>query len=156
LLRLSRLTLPISRDDARIFFNDAVTIAKEIDEEAIDQVDFLSVAAKSATFANPTKSRKTANEVYAFVSGVSERLAGHDRFPWRSGVSCITRLDVPLALAAIARWADDATVSLETTLGEFLRVALQANLVSAPVAESLVLLVSSIDSDVWKELAIHA
>jgi hypothetical protein len=153
LIRLSRLVRPLSRDEPEILFNDAVGITKEIDEEAVDQIDFLAAAAERASIADPATRRNIAHNVYTFVTGASERLSARDRFPWRSGVSCITHLDGPLALAAVARWADDGTIGLETTLSDFLRAALQKNLVSVPLAQSLALLVSSVDSDVWKELA---
>src|SRR5262249_36405862 len=64
LIRLSRLVRPLSKSDAEILFNDAVGITKEIDDEAVDQIDFLAAAAEHASLTDPAKCRAIAHNVY--------------------------------------------------------------------------------------------
>jgi hypothetical protein len=50
LIKLSRLLLHVSRDDAGPVFDQAITIAKELDREAIDQIDAIAQCALRAEF----------------------------------------------------------------------------------------------------------
>lgn len=123
LICLCRLTLPVSRDDAAVLFNDAVAIAKEIDREAFDQIDFMSVLADHSYLPEQRDRKKIATDIFAFVSGAAERL-DYEHFPWKSAVHALTCVDDAVALAAICRWADDGTVKLDETFDRYLLTAL--------------------------------
>ncbi|MBI2353660.1 MAG: hypothetical protein HYV06_01300 [Deltaproteobacteria bacterium] len=156
LIRFCRLILPISRDDAAALFNDAVMIAKEIDREAFDQLDFLSVLADQACIPTQHDSRIIASNIFTFISGVAERLSGYDHFPWRSAVHALTCVNNRAALAAICRWADDGTVSLHETLNQYLLTALKRDNISLEVASSLALLIGGSGGTLWQELVCRA
>lgn len=156
LIRFCRLLLPISRDDAAVFFNDAVMIAKEIDREAFDQIDFLSVLADRADLSAQRDSRTIASDIFTFISGAAERLSGYDHFPWNSAVHALTCVDNRAALAAICRWADDGTVYLHETLSQCLLTALKRDGISIEVASSLALLVGGSGRNLWSELVSRA
>lgn len=156
LIRFCRLILPISRDDAAVFFNDAVLIAKEIDREAFDQIDFLSVLADRANISVQRAKRTIASDIFTFISGVAERLSGYDHFPWRSAVHALTCVDNKAALAAICRWADDGTVALYETLDHYLLTALKRDNISLDVASSLSLLNGGSGGNLWHELVSRA
>lgn len=155
--RLSRLILPVSRDDAESLFNDAVNIAKEIDQEAFDQIAFVSVLTERVGISEQCDRKTTiAADILAFISGVAERLSGHDGFPWRLAVHALTCVDEATALAAISRWADDGTVGLDDTLDQFLMTALQRGIISPEVSTSLALLIGGSGGDLQKELVSRA
>ena len=156
LIHLCRLILPISRDDAAALFNDAVGIAKEIDQEAFDQIDFLSVLADRAHMSVQHEHKTIATDIFTFVSGAAERLSGYDHFPWQSAVNALTCVNDTVALAAICRWADDGTVALDQTLDNYLLTALQRGIISLEVASSLTLLVGGSGEKLWKELVSRA
>jgi len=152
IIHLSRLILPISRDDAESLFNDAVGIAKEIDREAFDQIDFVSVLTERARISEQSDRRTIAADIFAFVSGAAERLSDHDGFPWRSAVHALTFVDDATALSAISRWADDGTVRLDDTLDQFLLTGLQQGIISPEASTSLALLIGRSDGDLQKQL----
>ena len=152
LIRLSRLILPISRDDAASLFNDAVEIAKELDLEAFDQIDFLSKLSDRAHVPDQQERSMIAADIGAFISGVSDRLSDYDHFPWQSAVHALTCVDDTASLAAICRWADDGTVSFSQTLGRYLLTALQREIVSPEVAFSLSLLTMGPGTSLREEL----
>lgn len=155
-IRLSRLILPVSREDAEALFNDAISVAKEIDQEAIDQIDFVSALAEHAHIATRSDRRTIAADIFMFVSGAAERLSDRDGFPWKSAVHGLTCVDDVTALATICRWADDGTVSLDNTLGQFLLTGLQRSCISTEVATSLAALIGGTEGGLRKELVSRA
>ncbi|TAK50650.1 MAG: hypothetical protein EPO27_03905 [Betaproteobacteria bacterium] len=154
-IRLARLVLPVSRADSEALFNGAVNIAREIDQEAVDQIEFVAAAAKFATTDNREEERRVAGDVFTFVSGASERLSSRD-FNWSAGVSALAAIDLPCALAAVARWADDGTVKLETTLEALVPVALNRNLINPAQAAALSLLIEDSDLALYRDVASRA
>lgn len=154
-IRLARLVLPVSRADSEALFNDAVSIAKEIDQEAVDQIEFVAAAAESAKIDDQQERRRIAGDIFTFTSGASERLSGRD-FNWKAGVSALTAIDLPCALAAVARWADDGTVKLDTTLEALVSVALHRNLINPGQAAALSRLIENCDLAIYSDLAARA
>jgi len=152
IINLSRLILPVSRDDAELLFNDALNIAKEIDREAIDQIDFVSVLAKRASILEKSDRRTIAADIFAFVSGAAERLSDHDEFPWGAAVRALTYVDDTTALAAISRWADNGTITLNDTLDRFLLTALHRGIADPEISTSLSVLIGGSDGKLRKEL----
>ncbi len=152
IIDLSRLILPISRDDAKSLFDDAIGIAKDIDQEAYDQIDFVSVLADRARVPELVDRIKIAANIFAFVSGAAERLSGRDEFPWRPAVHALTCVDDAASLAAICRWADDGTAKLDYTLDRFLLTGLQKNIISLEEATSLTMLIDGSHGDLRKEI----
>ncbi len=152
IIHLSRLILPISRDDSESLFNEAVSIAKEIDLEAFDQIDFVSVLAERAYIPERRDRLTIAADIYAFVSGAAKRLSDRDGFPWKSATHALTCVDETTALAAICRWADEGTVSLYDTLDRFLLTALQRDIIGPEIATSLAVLIDGSGDDLRKEL----
>jgi len=156
LVSLSRLTLPVSRSDAEALFNDAVDIAAEIDQEAFDQIDFVSVLSDRGSLGEDLDQRTIATSILGFVSGAAERLSDRDGFPWRAAVHALTCLDDSVALSAICKWADDGTNGLDDTLGQFLLTALQRDIIAPGVATSLALLIEGSDNALQMELVSQA
>jgi hypothetical protein len=151
-IRLARLVRPLSKLDAQEFFNDAVTIAKEIDREAIDQIELASAAAKTAQMAQLDERRRIAAELFTFIAGSADRLSDSDAFPWPSAVRALVYLDAPAGLAAISKWADEGTIDLERTLDVFIKTALRRGQVDAQTALSLALLYDGPSESLRKQL----
>jgi hypothetical protein len=156
LVRFSRLLLPVSRDDASSLFNDAIAIAKEIDREAMDQIQFLDVCASEAAFSNQDERRAIAADVLVFVSGAAERLSDQEYFPWDAASRALVTLDVPVALAGSCRWSDEGTVGFERTLNRVLITALERKVISPEVALSLSLIIRVREENLHKQLVAAA
>ena len=156
IIHLSRLILHVSRHDAESLFNDALSIAKEIDREAFDQIDFVSVLAERACIKEQPDRKAIAADFFAFISAAAERLSGQGGFPWGSAVRALTCMDDATALAGVCRWADDGTIGLNDTLDRFTLTALRRGIISPQTAVSLALLVGGSDRDLQKELVSRA
>ncbi|TPK68477.1 MULTISPECIES: hypothetical protein [unclassified Mesorhizobium] len=155
MVRLARLALPVSRSDSEALFNDAVGIAKEIDHEAIDQIEFAEAAAQAASFDDPQEGRRIAGNLFTFVSGAYERLSSRD-FNWNAAVGALVATDLPCALAAVSRWADEGAVQIEITLETLIPLALKRELIGAREAAALALVMESADATICREVAVHA
>lgn len=149
-VQLSRLLLPIAPEDARALFNEATEIAKEIDQEAFDQIEFLAALA-SKSVADQSRRRAIALDVFTFVSGAARRLSDRDHFPWQSAVSAVTSMDFGVGSAACARWFDEGLTSLQDTLTSLLDTALKKKLIRPEVATALALLIGGAQEDLIQE-----
>lgn len=152
IIHLSRIILPVSRYDSESLFNEAINIAKEIDQEAFDQIDFVSTLAGHAQIPDRRHRLSIAADIFAFVSGAAKRLSDRDGFPWKSATHALTCVDDTTALAAICRWADEGTVSLYDTLDRFLLTALERDIIAPEVATSLAVVIGGTDGDLRREL----
>ncbi|MGO8183945.1 hypothetical protein [Rhizobium leguminosarum] len=155
MVRLARLALPVSQSDSKALFNDAVSIAKEIDQEAIDQVEFAEAVAKAANFDDPEESRRIAGNLFTFISGAYERLSSRD-FNWKAGVGALVATDLPCALASVSRWADEGVVQLETALRTLIPLALERKLISPGEAAALARVMEIADLNICRKITGHA
>ncbi len=155
LVALARFVFPFSRPDAEAFFSDAVTIAKEIDEEAIDQIEFVARASKVARSASSEGDDDAAGKFAAFAAAASVRLDGHDGFSWDDVVRGLTRLHAPTAFACTARWMDDGTTRLHNTLPPLLQEMLALGQLEPTRATALSMLVDGPDAELIKAVAAH-
>lgn len=125
LLGFARMLLPISRDDARSLFTEAIEVAGEVNEEAIHEITLLApLTSRAVNHLHPDARRTLACTLAKVISDAGIRLAGHDHFPWDEAARVLATLDLPLALAATARWDDSAIADRETFLPPVLTVAL--------------------------------
>ena len=151
-VRLSRLALPVSPDDAEQFFSSAIEVTREIDQEARHQIRLLAELSRSSAALSADERRSNAAEVFRFVSGAAQRLTGYDGFPWPAATTALTRLSPSMALAAVARWADDGTADLQSTFQPLLVEALAAGQLSSDVALALAILLDAPDGDVAERI----
>ena len=125
LVRFARLILPFSYDDAESLFNEAVTIAGEVNYDTIHEISLFAPLSKSAVRTMTIdKRRAIAADFATIASDVSIRLNGQDNFPWNKIAQTLTNLNVCVALAAIGRWEDDNIVERKSLLPKFLETAL--------------------------------
>jgi len=158
LVGLARLVLPISRPDAQAYFNEAVTIAKEIDEEAIDQIGFSSSLVDVLTRNGPRHDPVLASKFATFAAAASIRLEGHEGFSWKRVVQGLVGLHLPTALSSAARWMDDGTVGLLDTLQPLLEASISSSQIDARLGLALSILLDGPDLEVVTALVpqLHA
>jgi hypothetical protein len=142
LLNLSRVLLPVSPGDAQGLFNDAVEIAKEIDREAMDQIEFLSAAAQRAGLSEVSSQTKAAVDIATFVSGAAVRLSDMEGFPWRSAIAALVALKPEIAILSVARWQDEALLDLNSSIRALLVAGLHKGSVPMEILASLLPLLS--------------
>ena len=153
LILFSRLLLPASPDDARELFTAAVEIAKEVDREAYDQIELLGSWSRAATALDVAQRREVAGAIYSFVSGAAERVSSYyDGFPWWGAASSLTQLSLPVAFASLARWADDGTVGLDSTLPALLATGLRDGSLSPSVVTALTVLLDELDRNLIEQI----
>ena len=133
----AELLIPISSEDANIVFQQAVTVRSELDSEVMDQLRLLDRLIDHGKTAFSEDRRSHASMVAEIVSDAAIRLRHVDGFPWREAISSIARLDVPTALASIARWEDGQVAGLASTLPPLLTVGLEANALNGAQAAAL-------------------
>ncbi len=156
LVRCSRRLLRILPSDAEALFTDAVELTKEIDQEAHDQIELLASLARSGLPISDSTRRQYAADIFRFVSGAAARLSSYDGFPWNAAMAAMTRLCLPIALAASARWLDTGTNDLETTLQPLIAEALAEGSLTPEQATALSILLGQTDRNVTKEIVDQA
>lgn len=137
-LRWARLLLPISFDDAKSLFHDAIDVAGEINVDVIHEIAVFAPLAESAISSMSADERRVvARDLAVVVGDAGVRLAGHDYFPWEKAAQALTFLDASFALAATARWQDSDIVSLHSFLPSVLETALSCNAMTAEQVSAL-------------------
>lgn len=156
LVALARFVFPVSRPDAETFFSDAAIIAKEIDDEAIDQIEFVAHASDTVRALKSGSQAALAGKFATFVGAASVRLDGHDEFSWDDAVRGLVRLHAPTAFACAGRWMDDGTASMRQTLPPLLLETLATGDLDPDMAGALSLLIDGPDATLIKPLALAA
>ena len=154
-IRLCRLLLHISRNDALAIFNDAIEIVNEIDLEAFDQIAFLSNLSENYTDLSNHNKRAIAYSLYSFITDSAERLSEYDGFPWQSAINSITQLDFIVGLSAVSKWSDTGLTPFDKVFDKLLLVALQKGNISVEIAVALSLLIDGSLSILRNEILSH-
>ena len=140
LVRYARYMEPLSGSDANAIFNSAIEAANDLDREIMAQISLLNKLVRRGMghFETP---RQTARRFSNVVADAAVRLEGYDDFPWNDAMTALARLDVPLALANLARWHDEGIVGLWETLAAVLKTALTSRTISPQQAAALTLFI---------------
>ncbi|MCA0445340.1 MAG: hypothetical protein LCH54_03830 [Bacteroidetes bacterium] len=152
LIKIARLILPVSKEDSRVLFRDAVSVSEEIDFEIFDQIKFTSKLSATVFNSRQTTHKQLATDFTVFVSEAATRLSDWEEFPWKEAVETLTYLDEYTALSALSRWDDEGSVRLETTLNSFLVTAMEINILTPEEIISLSLARGKIADDLRKSL----
>ena len=126
LAAFAELLIPISSEDADVVFQTAVEVASELDTDAVHQIRFLEKLIIHGQTAFSEERRLYASVVAEIVNDAAIRLQDAEGFPWHASISAIAHLDVPTALAGVARWDDCQVGNLRTTLPPAIAVGLKA------------------------------
>jgi len=153
ILRLARLLLPISRADASVLFDQAHEMAGEINVDAVHQLNALAaIAASGASGLDITERRTAGSEFVSVATDAAVRLSGQDAFPWESVSHALAVLDLPLALAAVARWEDSGVVNRGACLPTILQTSLRDRLLTAGEATALLPLLDFADVSLFASI----
>ena len=146
ILNLSRMLLPISRDEAAVLFSKAHGLTGDLDVEAIFKLKGLSALATQAAHVASRADRKLAAVLTSTIAtDAAIRLSGRDEFPWKNVSAALTILDLPVALATIARWEDMAIIDRESCLPAVLSASLTRDSISPAIATAFLPLLDSLD-----------
>ena len=156
LAAFAELLIPISSADAEAVFQNAVEVASELDSEAMDQLRLLDSLIGHGKIAFSEDSRSYASIVAEIVNDAAIRLQDAEEFPWRESISAIAHLDVPTALASVARWDDCQVGNLSTTLPPAIAVGLKANYLNSAQAAALLSMHDQTPFELLKSIMEHA
>lgn len=140
LLSYARYMKPLSESDANEIFNYAIEAASELDQEIFAQIQLLDqlICHGNQCFHD---ARNTAQLFSNIVADAAIRLDDNrDHFPWGEAMSALSRLDVPLALANVARWDDEGVSALWQILSPVLKTALSERTIRPGQAAALTML----------------
>ncbi len=132
---------PISKDDAKVVYGWAATVADELDTEAVHQIGALHKLIERGQFGPTTDKRNLALSVSEFVADAALRLEDEENFPWTEAMTSIVRLDVPVALSSVSRWDDSGLVGIHQTLPHVIAEGLRQSFFSRSQAASLAIMV---------------
>ena len=155
LAALAELLIPISSEDAVSVFQNAVEVASELDFEVIDQLRLLDSLIEHGKTAFSDDRRCYASVVAEIVNDAAIRLQDSEHFPWQEAISSIAHLDVPTALASVARWDDYQVGSLSRTLPPAIDVGLKANYLNGAQAAALLSLQDRTPLELLKSVMEH-
>ena len=133
----AELLHPISSNDARVIFQYAVEAASELDNDVVHQLQVLASLIDHGKTALSDDRRAYASMAAEIVNDAAIRLRDVDHFPWHEAISSIAHLDVPTALASVARWDDCEVGYLRTTLPPVIAVGLKTNCLNSAQAAAL-------------------
>lgn len=150
------LLITISQQDAAVVFQNAVEVASELDSEAIDQIRLLDNLIKLGKCEFSEDSRAYARLVAEIVNDTAIRLQKGEAFPWRESISAIAHLDIPTALAGVARWDDDQIGHLRITLLPAIDIGLRTKFLTSTQAAVLLSLHDRIPSELLRSVLEHA
>ena len=156
LAAFAELLIPISSDDANVVFQTAVEVASELDTDAVHQIRLLEKLIIHGQTAFSEDRRSYASVVAEIVNDAAIRLQDSGDFPWQEAVSSIAHLDVPTALACVARWDDCQVGNLSTTLPTAIAVGLKANFLNSAQAAAVLSLQDRTPSKLLESVIEHA
>ena len=157
LLALSRIMLPINRNESQSLFNLAIGVANEVDVNAMHEIALFEPMAKSALEGLDTDlKRDVAHRVATITADAGIRLEGYDHFPWDKSVTAIASLDISQALAVVGLWEDRGIESRYLTLPLVINVGLDSGELSPILATGLLNLIDGTDTDLVGKILSNA
>ena len=118
---ISRLLLPVNRDEAKVYFERALEIVEEIDFELIEKLYCITKMANRFSGDSP-KNRKRCESLAKLVSRAGIILGNEESFPYEESIKAMLSLSAPVAACVFSRWTDEGFLSNN---GYFLREALK-------------------------------
>lgn len=123
LATFAQLLATISPHDAEVVFKDAINAATELDSEIAHQLRLIGELIERGLPAFANQSRPSARALADVVHDAAVRLE-HNEFRWSEAFTALARLDLPVALAAAARWSDTDRAQLSDSLQPITTVGL--------------------------------
>lgn len=136
LVTYSRILLPVSDDDANAVFNDAVEAASQLDREILPQLRLLGSLFTDGRDRVENR-RSAARDLAEVMADAAIRLEDYDGLPWDTVMETLAALDLPLALANVAKWDDADLARFRDTLPAVLKTGLKTGTLSPAEAMAL-------------------
>lgn len=157
LVGLARVLGSISPADGQALFNSALAVADEVDGDSIHELALLSpLAERAAPAIEDPQRRQLAKRIHLIVDEVYLRLLGYDHFPWDKVGTALSALSIPLALAAVGCWDDEATIDQSRLLPGVVKAGLLLNAITSEQAMALTYLDDDGDVSMLELLASKA
>lgn len=136
--RYARIALYQSAPVASAAFNLAVDVASEIDAESVQALSVCkALARRGRSVLGDTEATHIARALAAIAKDVGERIGSQDNYPWGDIMAALVRLDLPLALAAAARFEETGLENIVVLLDPLLVEAIEAGVMSPAAATAL-------------------
>ena len=107
---ISRLLLPVNRDEAKVYFERALGIVEEIDFELIEKLYCITKMANRFSGDNP-ENRKRCENLAKLVRRAGIILGNEEYFPYEESVKAMLFLSAPVAACVFSRWIDEGFLS---------------------------------------------
>lgn len=118
---ISRLLLPVNRDEAKIYFEKALGIVEETDFELIEKLYCITKMANRFSGDNP-ENRKRCEGLAKLVRRAGIILGNEKYFPYEESIEAMLSLSAPVAACVFSKWTDEGFLSSN---GHFLQEALK-------------------------------
>ena len=118
---ISRLLLPVNRDEAKAYFKRALEIVEETDFELIEKLYCITKMANRFSGDNP-ENRKRCESLAKLVRRAGIILGNEEYFPYEESIKAMLSLSAPVAACVFSRWTDEGFLSSN---GYFLQEALK-------------------------------
>lgn len=153
-VRFARFVLPMSSESAGTFFLSGLECAAGIDSEVLLQIRVINSLGQQALGALSRQDRlEVGRNLMSVVADAALRLDDTRGLPWEDVAACLTRLDLPLAFAAVGRWEDMGVVGRDSVLPTVLLWGMNSGILSAAQAVSLLPLVDHTDKKLIESIA---
>lgn len=147
LVSLARLVMEISGAEAAALFTMALECLQDVDYDVTHELGMVGPFAKRAVACagDANQRRAIASDLVDVTARTWSYLGEGEGIPWETIVGALAHLDVPVALAALARWSDEGIVSLPRHLGMVLKAAVAAESMSTALATALSYLTGTLE-----------
>lgn len=157
LVSLARLLLPISLEDARSLFTEAIKISSEIDADVEQGISvFAPMLDRAASNIDSDSRRKLAHNLAIAVSDASLRLGTLNESTWSKVGHALATVDLPFAFAATGRWEDSGIANRNVLLPPILNAALVNHDMNSGQVASLFPLFDQVDEDLFVRIIEYA
>jgi hypothetical protein len=152
--RYARLVLPQDAETASYCFNLAVEVAAEIDAESVHALNVCAPLSKRAVTSMSHADRSNAaRKLAAITKDVAERIGSEENFPWAEVSMTLGALELPFALAVVARFDELGLANVDEQLEPILLDQLASEGLSPAIVASLVAILEHSGSKLVPALA---
>lgn len=154
LLNVARLVMDISSSEAAALLTLAVESLQDVDYDVSHELSMFGPFAKRAVASGALvdQRRLLASNLIDVTARTWSFLGESDAIPWDTLIEALTYLDVPMALAAVSRWADEGVATLPDTLNVVLKTAATRGTISSSLITALTYLTGELNSGLLKPL----
>jgi len=143
----------VSASTGKLYFDKVIAAAKDIDQEAFEQIKAVYQVVKRSSQWNDAE---LAFDFGRYVEFCSVKLKGYEDFPWEAAISAIGRIDALSVLALSCRWDHRNSRRAYKDFPELLIPGIETGVIPAPVAGALLLLNKYYWEDYLKTVKITA